>query len=737
MDVRAHTPIIRYPGWILWSLVCLLLLPQRAFAVLEEVIVTAQKREENVQTVPIAVSVFGAETLQNARLITIDDVALQVPGFTVSIYNPVTPQPFIRGIGSNPSDAGSDASVGVFIDGVYAGRAGGYRADLYDIRQLEVLRGPQGTLFGRNVAGGAVTIMSNLPEQEFGGDIELTAGDYSLFQAKGMLTGSLTETLSGRVALNWREHDGYVENTVTGNELHDEDTWGGRARLLWDATDTLSILLTGEYTDDDFEGPAARNYEGSDPLLVLEELNPLLVALYPFLLPTSSDNFKIEAMEDGFSEREMATGTLQIDWETDIGVLTSITGYRDIEYSFLDDLLGLALQSNAPFDLLLTAAADENSDQFSQEVRLNSNLDKLAWTFGLYYLQEDVDRLESFAPLGQPVTYDQDVETTSYAVFGQLTYPFGDAWSVTLGSRYSYDKKELDLSAFGTEIGFGLLTPDPAIPGSTAGDFVSNDDDSWSNFSPKFSLEYVPREDLFAYFTIARGYKSGGYNGNATNATAASTPFDEEKVTNYEVGVKLDFLDGAARLNTAVYYMDYEDLQVFVTSAETAVALFVENGDADITGVETEFYFSPIDRLDIVATYAYLDTELGDNNIVTADEGNTLTRAPEHAASVSAQYRIALADIGEILLRADYTYQDKFYFLLENPERSSQDDYTLLNLRLALQARDGWEIALWSKNVTDEEYWVHAIDPSVGLDLAASGIQGNPRTWGATAMYRW
>jgi iron complex outermembrane receptor protein len=712
-----------------------LLMPTSALAVLEEVIVTAQKREENVQTVPIAVSVFDAETLQNARLINIDDIALQVPGFTVTNFNPVTPQPFIRGVGSSASDAGSDASIGVFIDGVYAGRAGGYRADLYDIQQVEVLRGPQGTLFGRNVAGGAVTILSNMPESEAGGDIELTGGDYSLFQAKAMVTGPLSDNVSGRIALNSHQRDGYVKNTVTGNKLHDEDTWGGRGRLLWDVSDRASALLTGEYTKDDLKGPSARNYEGADPSPVLEDLGIGFVA--PFLLPTSKDNFKVEAGEDGFAKREMATGTLQLDWDLDLGVLTSISGYRNNDYSFFDDLLGLAFDPGSPFDPLLTNSADEDSDQYSQELRLNSSDDNLVWTVGLYYLNEQVDRAETFSPIGVPVTYDQEVDTSSYAIFGQFAYPFYDAWSVTIGGRYSYDEKEFDLSTSGMETGFGLLTPDPANPNAGAVNFTSNDDESWSNFSPKFSLEYSPKENIFSYFTVARGYKSGGYNGQSTNRSAARSPFEEEKVTNYEIGLKTDFFDSQVRLNVAAYYMDYEDLQVFVTSAETTAGLFVENGDADISGFEAEFYYSPAEPLNVTATYAYLKAELGNNNIVNADEGNTLTRSPENSASFSVQYTIPLREIGDVLLRADYVYQDKIYFLLNNPELSSQDDYSLLNLRLALQARDNWELALWAKNVTDEEYWVHAIDPSYGSDLAASGIQGNPRTYGVTAAYRW
>ncbi|MDH3992844.1 MAG: TonB-dependent receptor plug domain-containing protein, partial [Gammaproteobacteria bacterium] len=182
-----------YAALLLAAGIAFSLLSGQAQAQLEEVIVTAQKREENVQSIPIAVTALSEATIRNANMLNMDDVARHVPGFTVTNYNPVTPQPFIRGVGSSPSDAGSDASVGVFIDGVYAGRAGGYRADMYDIQRVEVLRGPQGTLFGRNVAGGALNILSNAPTDEYAGDIEVTGGDYDLWGVKGMLNGPLTD----------------------------------------------------------------------------------------------------------------------------------------------------------------------------------------------------------------------------------------------------------------------------------------------------------------------------------------------------------------------------------------------------------------------------------------------------------------------------------------------------------------------------------------------------------------
>ena len=705
-------------------------------AALEEVIVTAQKREENVQTVPIAVSALSEETLRNASMVNMGDISRQVPNFTVTSYNPVTPQPYIRGIGSSPSDAGSDASVGVFIDGVYAGRAGGYQADMFDIQRVEVLRGPQGTLFGRNVAGGALSIFSNRPSDEASGELELTAGDYDLWGAKGFLNGGLGESVAGRIAFATRQHDGDTDNTVTGNELRDVDNTSARGRLLWDATDAVSLLLTAEYSEDDMEGPSARDYSGEDASLILEQLG--IGFLSPLLVPSSPGVYEIEAGIDGYAEREMGALTAQIDWDTSLGVFTSISGYREQEYDFFDDLLGIAFYPVSGLAPLLTNSAEEESEQFSQEFRLTSSGDTSVWTVGLYYLQEDVERVEDFAPLGTPVTYDQVADTNSYAAFGQLTFALGEKFDLTLGGRYSYDEKEFSLDTTGVEIGFGLLTPDPENPEAGPVEFSAKDDESWSNFSGKVSLEYNPTDDMFWYLTWSQGYKSGGYNGQATNYTSAVTPFDEENVDNYEIGVKMDFFNSQMRLNVAAFYMDYEDLQVFVSSAETTAGLFVDNaGEADIQGIELEYYYSPTDRLDLTATYAYLDTELGENDLPTADEGNVLTRSPENSASLAAQYYWPLGDLGQLLLRADYTWQDEIYFQLENLEASREDAYGLWNARIALQADSGWELALWGRNLADEEYKVHTFDTSFGLDLGSSSIYGRPRMWGVTGAYRW
>ena len=342
-----------------------------ALAVLEEVIVTAQKREENMQTVAVAVSAFSADTLRNTGMLNVDDLTRLTPGFTITNYNPVTPQPYIRGIGSNPSDAGSDSSVGVFVDEVYAGRAGGYSADMLDIERVEVLRGPQGTLYGRNVPGGAINIISKRPTEELEGFLEVTGGEYDLWGAKAAISGPLSDTVLGRLAISTRQRDGHTENIITGNDLRDEDNSTFRGRLDFLPSDTVSVQLIAEYSEDDLLGPGARNHEGQNANLFLISLG--LGFLTPLDPPTSSDPYKVELVNDGFAKREMGGLSLKVDWEFDSFTLTSVTGYRENDYEFSDDILGISVP-------LVINRAEESSEQFSQEIRFSGSTDKVQWT---------------------------------------------------------------------------------------------------------------------------------------------------------------------------------------------------------------------------------------------------------------------------------------------------------------------------------------------------------------------
>lgn len=676
-----------------------------ANAQLEEVIVTAQKRQENLQDVAIAVSAFSSDTLKNAGVLNMQDITAMTPGFSVSSYNPTTPAPYIRGVGTNSSSVGDDSSVGVFIDGVYAGRAGGYSADMFDIERIEVLRGPQGTLYGRNVAGGAMNIITKNPSEEFEGRIEATAGDYDLLAFKGMLSGPLTSSgnIRGRLVATTRERDGHVDNILSGNELKNEDNVSTRGKLAFDIGEDTTVLLAADYSKDDLDGPAARATEQ--------------------VLPTvpGSPTDKVALLQDGSADRKIWGVSATLTTGLGDGTLTSITAYRDNDYDFTDDLLGDWAV------IKLINQADEESKQFSQELRFSRESDKYGYTVGAYYFSEDVDRIEIFdssATLGIPGSsrsvWDASNDTESISAFGEVNWYLTERTTLIVGGRYTQDDKDFDVTASNPDI-LGFLTED----------YTVSDDESWNEFSPKLGAEFQANDDVLLYATWVEGYKSGGFNGLASTEVLANTPFDSETAANYELGMKADLLDKTLRVNAAVFYTDYSDLQNFFVDLDT-FNITTATADAEMWGVELELWYSPIEGLDLFLAGNILDTEYTDFPADPSVEGNNLMRAPEYSGSLGAQYRWSVGSIGNALLRCDVSYSDEMYFDTSNRLDVGAEDYTLINARAALEMNSGVELSLWGKNLGDEDFVVH--NSSLGIG-DTHPIYGNPRMWGVTAAY--
>ncbi|PIE39705.1 MAG: hypothetical protein CSA53_00145 [Gammaproteobacteria bacterium] len=682
------------------ALSALSVLCHQAQAQLEEVIVTAQKKSENLQEVAIAVSAFSEDTLRNASIENIIDVTAMTPGFAISNYNPTTPAPYIRGVGTNSSSVGDDASVGVFIDEVYAGRAGAFNSEMFDVARVEVLRGPQGTLYGRNVAGGAVSVITNNPTEELEGRLELTAGNYDLRGLSGVISGPLSDDGStrGRLAVSGRERDGWVSNVLTGSKLRDEDNISVRGKLDADLTDSLTMQLGMDYAKDDLTGPAAR----------------ATVAQLP-----GNPNDKVSLYDDGFTERTIKGASMKLVWDVAGGALTSITAYRSNDYAFFDDTTG-------NWTLALTNEADEDSRQFTQEFRFTAETDTLDYTFGLYFFDEDVDRWETFdssryfgaAGSSRP-EFDGSMASRSISAFGELAWTISDQLTAIFGGRYTRDEKEAELKAFNPDqLGF-LAEPYDVSPS-----------ENWKRFTPKLGLEYQASDSMLLYATWAQGYKAGGFNGLAPTRSAAITPFNEEIATNYEIGMKGDFLDQTLRFNAAFFYTDYSDLQNFYLDQELRV--ISATSDAEIYGAELELWYSPLDGLDVFLAGSWLETEYKSFPANPAVEGNQLMRAPKTSASSGVQYRMPLADIGDLLVRVDAMYSDKMYFNTRNSDAVSADSYTLVNARIALELYSGWELSLWGKNITDEAYVQHSFT-LYGDDSHV--IYGEPSMWGVTAAY--
>ncbi|GAB3091495.1 TonB-dependent receptor [Aestuariicella hydrocarbonica] len=690
---------------------------------IEEVVVTAQKRAESLQDVPIAITAFNSQMMAEAGIDGIDNVAQFTPGFAMTSYNKSTPQPYIRGIGTNTSGAGDDASVAMFIDDVYISRAGAYDSNLFDLERVEVLRGPQGTLYGKNVVGGALNITTRKPNmQEFEGRLRVDLGNYNKRDFQAYFSGPLTDSLAGKISLADAKRDGYIENTHTGNDVQDEDSQAVRAGLLWDAASNITVNW-GVDASKVRESGVGRVLNG-DPIFGISATSPNI-----------NDRDKTFSPHDGFTDRDVAGTSLKVDWETDYGTVTSVTGYRTSDYQFYDDLVPAVDLSGRNLSYA-SNYTDENEKQFSQEVRLVNPLSDSPWewTVGLYYFHDDIDRLEQWgteALGGGTADFDATNTTESKAVFGQLSYNLND-WRFTAGGRYTNERKDFTLDTSGYEPYFtAMYSP-----------FSVDADKSWDNFSGKFSIDYMGIENVLIYASMSEGFKSGSFNSLAPATDVAVQALDPELARQYELGLKSQWWDDRVRFNAVAFNIDYQDLQSFLT--DSSGQIIVENaGKATSQGIELELTVLPLEGLELNATYSYLDATYDEYVSGGADySGNRLTRAPKNTYTLSGSYTFAIGESGDLSLRLDYLNQGDIFRTADNDDNSKIDGYGLLNARVGFTSYDGsWEVALWGKNLTDKEYAVFRNDFSVlnsfysNDGVTTSDILGAPRTYGLTLTY--
>lgn len=692
---------------------------------LEEVIVTAQHREQNLQDVPIAITAISSEDIRTADVSDINSISLRTPGFTMGAFNPAQPQLFIRGIGSNADGAGEDQSVVIFLDGVYLGRTAGQAFDLFDLERLEVLRGPQGTLYGKNAAGGAVNIITSKPSEELEAGIELSAGDLGYFGVRGKLSGPLGERMAGKISFSHKERDGYVESLVADlDDMNGYESDGVRTQLLIRPTDTLELLLSADASKDRRNGPGRTPGDGL-------ALGGVVSMLPRELQPDFHENLQSNEPKTDIDTQGIS---LQADWDVSIGTFTSITAYRHSEAEVYDP--------QPPVDfayfpvITVENFFDEDGEQFSQEFRIASEAsDRLFWQAGVFYLNEQVDRNEFFdgiigAPLGGAPTGTalptagniQTNETESFGLFAQGTWSFSENWDLTIGARYTDETKEATNRSQPNQV--NILEK-----------FDVEMNESWDAFTPKAALNYY-MGDITLYGTVSTGFKSGGFQGSAPTELAATTPFNEESVTNYEAGVKGTVLDDSLRFSATAFYTQYDDLQILIQTVGPGGIpgpnLTENAGEAESQGFELELQWQLTDYLQLAGTYAYLGTEYTklDANLKPS-EGNQLRNAPENAGSLSLIFDYPLSAGGNINARADYTHKDLAYQDVQNRKEGAITSYDLTNFRVAYTAdSESWEVAAWVKNAFDEEYMLHNFTINPGV--SANPTPAAPRTAGVT-----
>lgn len=702
--------------------------------VLEEVVVTARKVAENLQNVPIAVTSFSGEDLTNDQIHDLMQLAGRVPSLTIQSQNSIESEIFIRGVGTvRLNGATADASVGYFLDEVYIGRRGSATPPIFDLERLEVLRGPQGTLFGKNVVGGALSLTTARPEFEKSGAAYGSVGDYGAVASGGYLTGSVTENVALRLAVYQNKHDGYAQNIVLGYEMEDQDSMAVRGSLLWNISDSMRLDVTIDGSRDEGGGPSRHSVD-----------NPFTNGFGP-VTPNliSQDPRTNEAPYEQYADKETFGITARLEW--DMGSITGVylaalrKGEADTRWS----------QAGAGSPPSLTSSVltqKEDHSGLTQELRFSSAQDRrFRWLAGLYYLDDNTDRRSrntatSFLPGGPGSTRDildgdneyfQKGVSKNYAVYGDVSFDFTEDLTLSVGGRYTEDQKDWDVEA--VEYSFGP----PGSIRSTApllGPFLVSQDDAWSEFTPKVTLDWRLNDALMLYTSIGRGFKGGGWQGGAANALAASTPFDPETAWNYEVGMKSELWDRRIRLNLASFYTDFKDLQVELLDDVNLVLVVANAADATIKGIEGEFQVLAHENVTLFAAGSYIDAEY--KNYIDPlrginYSGNTIQRTPEYQINGGVDIKIPFGAAGlQWLGNVQYSYRSEMFYGPDNT--NFEKEYGLVDARVGISKTDGkWTVFAYAKNLTDELYRVSII-PFAGDEFS---VFGAPRTYGLRFNY--
>lgn len=682
---------------------------ENEFAI-EEIVVTAQKRAESIQDVPVSISALSAEMADNMGADSIDEIIPVVPGLTGSTGGLAANIWALRGISSNDFTVGGEPSVGVFIDDAYIGRNALATGAYFDIDRIEVVKGPQGTLFGRNAAAGAISIITKKPE--FENSLKLGAGVGNEGQQDYNVIGNLAA--SDEFAVRFSYHGTRLEGIwreVTFNEEGFIDQDSLRLSALWMPSNGLTARLTLNYSDG--ETNMGGLYSPGLSTVAPGEEFPDMIAL--------STQDRETNQTDG--------ANLRLSWDLNEDLtLTSITDARSFDFSYKNDADNTA--DDALIDAVFAVGTggstiefdqpDIGQRSFSQEFRLNGARDRVDWFVGLSYFNEKVDErtlLNLFdTALGLGLLAADDTategETDALGVYGDVKWAVSDAVSLTAGLRWSQDKKDWCTTG---SAGIGLV----AVP--TAGKVCGGDE--WSEITPRVVVEYAITPDAMSYASFSKGYKGGGFNTSAGDFVGGDgigdgvAGFEPETIDAFELGLKSTALDGRLQFNAAAYFNDYTNLQVL--SATLGGILVTNAAEAETQGVELEATYMPAPGLTLMGNYSYLDTEFKEGE----DAGNALAFSPENALSLGAAYEMEL-NSGTLSWFAMYTWQDDFFY--DSANLRPEPDRGLLAAKLTYRPNsERWDLAVGAQNITDEEYTQRRSD----IGLGATINRGMPRLW--------
>jgi iron complex outermembrane recepter protein len=731
---------------------------------LEVVTVTAQKREQDQQDVGLALTTFSAAQLEELGLSNTMEIAAQVPGMQVQSFSPSFTIFNIRGVSQNSFADSLEAPVATYVDGAYVASINAIGGQLFDTERVEVLRGPQGTLFGRNATGGLLHFISRAPTQASEGYLEGSVSAFNSYSLEGAAGSALSDSVSGRVSGRWEKSDGYLENTFPdARDGRGKDGYAARAQLLFENDVDFSALAKVFYAKDDDvpDGYYVSAAATQDPRTGLG-----VITVPPRDVHQTNSNF------EGFLDRETygTTLTLTQGLPSDME-LVSISNYLFNDKAYGED------SDISPADFFIFRTASEHA-QWSQELRLSGAAQRLRWQLGVYYLDFDSDNTSSAGgadevnivsvqphnpefnvgagcpnnppgldvncgPLGRTESRF-DLDARNYSAFGQVEFDLVDHWTAILGYRWTHDDKEFDyrLTEFNGSGGVGetvlynkSLTPQAQI--------------DWTDWAGRAQVNWQPVDDALFYVSWNRGVKGGNWATPSFIVDAQASiadgilRHDEETLTAYEVGTKLDFWDGRARLNIAAFHYDYDDYQSF---SLTNFVQSIVNRDAEVDGAELEFVLHPARGWDLSLGLSMLDSKVKDVP-TTGLIGATLTptpvtevdadlpNAPEFSANGVARYEWP-AFGGSLSAQVDFRYNGSQSLEATNAPATNEDAYFVGNLDLGYEPGDGaWRVSAWLKNFSDTEYRIYALDTSFVGNIQS--VYGPPRTVGVTAIYRW
>ncbi len=696
-----------------------------------DIVVTAQRRSERLQEIPATISALDSASLKAAGVVDISNIAPRVPGFYAGGFGSSRPQLYIRGIGTRQFDPGSESSVGVFVDESYLGRTGGVLGTLKDIERVEVLKGPQGTLYGRNTIAGAVNVITKGPTSSLSAEAEVGAGNYDSIDAFAALSGPIAgDAIKGRVAAWHSKRRGYMTNLRTGKHPQGLDNYGGRVRLEFNPSTNIKIDLIGEIMRD-----TGASFQG-ESIGSVTNPNGILLGRAGLVPIKSSNPYKQTYTTDTDYNRHVDALTAKVQFFTDVADIVSVSSYRKMKYKDDRDF------DNTSLDVI-RQISDEDSKQYSQELRLVSNREgalsfggALDWILGAYYYKDKSNHSDTFDFGADSVVGEGGLDktigeyrTTSLAFFGQATLNISDQLKITAGARYTEDRKRSTLSGTTTD-----ARPLVAAPFTQVNPKVK-----FTSFDPKVTLSWQPNRDLNFYASYGQGFKSGGYQYTPLTAAQAALVFQPEEIDAYEAGVKAIFMDGSVRANAAVYRYDYANLQVsrvVLLPDGSTPSLITNAGKSRIEGAELDVTLRPTDGFEVNLAYAYTDAKYqtyiaGANNF----SGTRMVRAPKHSVNVSAQYTIETGADSDLTLRGDYAMLSDFFHEPGQGELrfgstiplTREDGYGLANARVTYRMGN-WRVSGWVSNVFDTHYRRTVL----ALPGQVINLYGQPRTWGAT-----